>query len=238
MTAMRSHHRRERIRPVAGKAPQLAVLVAVFSAALFVSAAAQQVRDAEIRRFGTVGRSLSENEIEQIERLAKAAGKPPWLVLGLPSMVVGTRTLTVYLHPDVTAGRLRRGRLLRLIAKAPEDSDWMVEATASYAYIPLGEGAGEIASQHDLGWPFAVVGEIDDETLLSLVTFVRSGPPIPGVPEGRAPRRVVSAPLSVVARDGDQFLAGFRTGDASVFSVWLVGKDGKWVVTKWSASIA
>lgn len=120
-------------------------------------------------------------------------------MLGLPSMIRGVATLTVYLHPDVTTERLRRGQMLRLVATDPpaasERSDWMVQDTASYAYIPSGEPAGEIASEQDLAWPFAVDGELDDETLISLVTFVRSRPPIPAVPEGQAPREVVSAPL-------------------------------------------
>jgi hypothetical protein len=107
-----------------------------------------------------------------------------------------------------------------------------------YAYVPLGGRGDEIASEYDLAWPFEVDGEIHDETLISLVTFVRSRPPIPGVPEGQYPREVVSAPLYGVRRRGDQFIAAFRTGDASVFRVTLIRKNGKWLVTKWDASVA
>jgi hypothetical protein len=146
----------------------------------------------------------------------------------------------------VTTERLSRGRMLRLVANdAPvvsERSGWRVKETAPYAYVPLGGSVGEITGDQDLAWPFAVYGEIDDETLISLVTFIRSRPPIPGVPEGSAPREVVSAPLSVIARRGDQFIAAFRTGpsgeDAAVFRVWLIRKDGKWLVTKWDAAVA
>jgi hypothetical protein len=240
---MHSTERVQRIRAsIREQRAPIAALVTTFCAVIFVSVSAEQVSDTQIRRFGTVGRSLSDSEVTQIARLGNAAGKPPWLVLGFTSMISGVARLTVYLHPDVTTERLRRGRLLRLVAKdAPAvsgRSEWTVEDRASYAYVPLAESAGEIASEEDLAWPFAVHGEIDDETLISLVTFVRSRPPLPNVPEGSAPREVVSAPLSVVARQGDQFIAAFRTGNSAVFRVWLITKGGRWLVTKWDAAVA
>ena len=71
----------------------------------------------------------------------------------------------------------------------------------------------EIANEDDLGWPFAVKGEIDDETLISLVAFVRSRPALPDVPEGLAPQEEVKSwPLSVIVRQGDQFIAALRNG--------------------------
>jgi hypothetical protein len=236
---MRSTERLERIRASVRKPARLGALMATFCAVTFIGIAAEQVSDTQIRRFGTVGRFLSDSEVTQIARLANAAGKPPWLVLGFTSMISGVTRLTVYLHPDVTTERLHRGRLLRLVAKdAPTvsgRSEWTVENRASYAYVPLAESAGEIASEKDLAWPFAVHGEIDDETLISLVTFVRSRPPLPNVPEGSAPREVRSAPLSGVWRQGDAFLVALRLReDTEVFSVTVIKKDGRWVVAKWN----
>lgn len=156
-------------------------------------------------------------------------------------MLVGVATLTVYLEPTVTTERLNRGRILHLVADDPplvsQRSRWTVRKAASYAYVPLGGRPREIADEHDVGWPFEVEGEIDDETLISLVTFVRSRPAIPGVPEGQAPREVVSWPLAVVARQGEEFIAALRNGGSEVFRVWLIRKDGRWLVTKWDASI-
>jgi hypothetical protein len=220
--------------------PALATALCTFA---FVGVAAEQGRQTQIRRFGAVGRSLSEREIARITDLANGAGMPAWLVLGFPSMIGGVTTLTVYLQPDVTTEHLRRGRLLRLVAndvpRVSERSDWRVNETASYAYVPLVGPAGEITGDRDLAWPFAVNGEVDDETLLSLVTFVRSRPPLPGVPEGQAPREVVSAPLSGVWRRDDQFIVALRgRDDAEVFSVTLVRHDGQWLVIKWHWSIA
>ena len=36
----------------------------------------------------------------------------------------------------------------------------------------------EISDERDIGWPFAVEGEIEDETLISVVAFIRSRPRI------------------------------------------------------------
>jgi hypothetical protein len=224
------------------KPARISAVVTTFCALTFIGVAAEQVSETRIGRFGSVARSLSEREITYIANLATAAGKPPWLVLGFRSMVSGVARLTMYLHPDVTTERLRRGRLLRLIAKDPpavsERSEWMVKETASYAYVPLAGPVGEIAGEQDLAWPFAVGGEIDDETLISLVTFVRSRPLIPGVLEGHSPRQVMSAPLSGVWRRGEEFIVGLRLReDTEVFAVTVIRKAGQWVVTDWRWSI-
>jgi hypothetical protein len=215
-----------------------------FCAFVFVAVASGQVGEQQVRRFGEVGRSLSEREIAQIADLANAAGKPAWLVLGFPSMISGVTTITVYLHPDVTTERLRRGRLLRLVADtdaAPaisRRSDWKLTDTISYAYVPLETSTDEIAGERDLAWPFAVLGHIDDETLISLVTFVRSRPSLPDIPEGAAPRQVPNAPLSGVWRQGDQFVVALRLrGDAETFGVTVIRSGERWLVTKWNWSI-
>ena len=204
--------------------------------------AAQQAGEPRLGRFGSVARNLSEPEISQIGDLASRAGKPAWLVLGFPSMVSGVTRLTVYLQPNVTTERIRRGRLLRLIADdvpvVSKRSEWRVKETVPYAYVPLTLSPGAIADEQDLSWPFVVEGEIDDETLISLVTFVRSRPPLPNVAEGQAPREVPRAPLSGVWRRGDEFGVGLRMRtDAEAFSVTVIKKDGQWVVTKWHWSI-
>ena len=72
---------------------------------------------------------------------------------------------------------------------------------------------------------------------ISLVAFVRSRPALPGVPEGSAPREVVSWPLLVIVQQGDQFIAALRNGGAEVFRVTVIKKDGRWVVAKWDWSV-
>jgi hypothetical protein len=237
---------REPLRRVRASSQTLCLLPALFTticAFSFVGVTAeQQRRESRILRFGDVGRSLAEREITQIADLADAAGKPAWLVLGFHSMLSGVAMLNVYLRPDATTERLHRGRMLRLVAKdapiVPERSDWSVKSTASYAYVPLAEPTGEIADDQDLQWPFEVDGEVDDETLISLVTFVRSRPALPGVPEDRRPREVMSAPLSGVWRRGDEFIVGLRLREWSqLFRVTIIRKGGRWVVTKWNMTV-
>jgi hypothetical protein len=238
---MDSTERVERIRARVRTPARIAALVTTFCAVISISVAAEQVSETRIGRFGSIGRDLSELEIAQITDLANAVGKAPWLLLGFGSMIPGVATLKVYLEPDVTTERLNRGRLLHLIAddapRVARRSRWKVKNTEFYAYVPLSGRLREFANEHDLGWPFAVRGEIDDETLISLVAFVRSRPALPDVPEGSAPREVKSWPLSVIGRQGDQFIAALRNGGAEVFRVTVITKDGRWVVAKWDWSV-
>ena len=243
IATMHPPERVERIRAIGRKRARIAVLVTTICAVTLIGVAAEQVSERRIGRFGSIGRELAESEIGQINDLANAEGKAPWLILGFRSMILGVTTLKVYLEPDVTTEGLNRGGILHLAADdAPgvaRRSRWKVVNKASYAYVPLAGKPREIAGERDLGWPFTVAGDIDDETLISLVTFVRSRPAIPGVPEGSAPREVVSAPLSGVWRQGDRFIVGLRLReDAEVFGVTLIRKGGQWRVTKWNWSVA
>jgi hypothetical protein len=214
-------------------------------AVAFIGLAAGQVSETPFRRFGYIGESLSERELTQIAGLANAAGKPAWLVLGFASMDGGIIPLTVYLHPDATTERLRRGRILRLVTETPplgateRRADWRVKETETYAYVPLAGLHREITDERDMAWPFAVDGDIDDDTLISLVTFVRSKPRLPGVREGQARTEVPSAPISGVWRLTDHFYVGLRLqGDSETFGVAVIKKDAQWVITKWNWAIA
>ena len=157
-------------------------------------------------------------------------------------MILGLRTVTVYLEPDVTNVGVRRGRLLQLVADeppaVPQRSTWRVKATASYAYIvPPTPPTDQITDERDIRWPFAVDGDIDDATLVSVVTSIRSRPRIPGVPEGQFPREVAASPISVVARRGAQFIVALRTGEATGERVTLTRSAAGWVIAHVERSI-
>ena len=105
-----------------------------------------------------------------------------------------------------------------------------------YAYVPIaGRRPGEILDEGDLGWPFILDGEFDDDALISVVEFIRSQPviPVPGFL-----RQVPAAPITGIQRRDDAIVAGLRTGEAMGSSVWLVRKDGQWVITRSETSIA
>lgn len=154
-----------------------------------------QVTAAPIGRFGSIGRTLSQSELAQISDLGNRVGKAPWVILGDPSMIAGVAFLTVYLQPDVVNERLYRGRMLRLtadtVATQARNGPWKVRDTLTYAYVVPAEGhVTEIRDERDMNWPFPVQSEIDDDTLIGIVTFVRSKPPIPGAKEDQALRHL------------------------------------------------
>jgi hypothetical protein len=123
---------------------------------------------------------VSDSEVAQIEELA--GGKRLWL-LRAPNPGMGSRISYLFLEPDTIGKRVLRGRAFRLHADEPPNaairSPWKIVESHSYVYIPTpGRMQGDI-SEHGIDWPFIVQGEFDDDTLISIVEFVRSQPPIP-----------------------------------------------------------
>jgi hypothetical protein len=205
-----------------------------------VTLGASQTTDSKLVRFGKVGQALTNAEVEQITDLAISAGKRPWLLLGLPVVMSGFEHVTLYLQPDVTGARVQRGRMLRLVAERPPfvpvRSAWRISESLSYACIAApGRRPGEISSKSDIGWPFAVEGEFDDDMLISIVAFIRSQPRIP-MPAFR--KEVPNAPISTIARRDDAIVVGLLTGDSMWDQVWLASKNGQWVITRSETSIA
>jgi hypothetical protein len=202
-------------------------------AAILIVCVIGQAATLEPRRFGWVGERLTDAEMAEIGQLASSAGGRPWLVLGQRSMALGVAFVDVYLQPDRTAGQVSRGRLLRLIADdqptVQRRSAWRVLDTKSFAYVAAaGHPPLDIRSEQDLAWPFAVEGEFDDGSLVSLVGFIRSSPPIPDVPEGRIPRQVTSAPIYVIARRDATIVVGLRLSANQGQTVTLVQDKGRW----------
>jgi hypothetical protein len=192
-----------------------------------------------LKRFGAL--PVSDAEVAQIAELANSTGRRLWLLRTPNSVMASERVSYLFLEPDVFGKRVLRGRVLRLAAdgppKGPISSQWRIRESGSYAYIPTtGRQHGEIESEHDLGWPFMVRGEFDDETLISIVEFIRSQPPIP-VPAFL--KSVPSLPIVGIARGDDAIVVGLRPRDEAMgHAVWLVRKDGRWVITRSETSIA
>lgn len=187
-------------------------------------------------RFGALGRALSPSDLDEIDVIATTAGGRPWLVLGHRSMIRGMAYIEVFLQPDVTRPQVSRGRMLALMADDVPDverrSAWRLHQTKQYAYIGSpGRVPFDISMDGDRDWPFVIEGDITDSTLLALVAFIRSSPPIPGVPEGRMPRRVDAAPISVVARRAGTIIVGLRTGEYTGQRVTVVEENGQWKIT-------
>jgi hypothetical protein len=189
---------------------------------------------------GPVGEQLPTREVLQITEVAQDAGGEPWVVLGFPSMILGHSSVAVYLEPHTSTDRVRRGKVLRLVASdppvVPARSPWRLESTHDYAHIVLsGRQPREVRSQWDIGRPFTTEGDIDDETLLSLVAFIRSNPGIPGVPEGAAPRQVDGQwPVSSIQRRDGMFVVTLQTGSATGHTITLERRERRWIILKFS----
>ena len=188
-------------------------------------------------RLGSVARNLSPSDVSEIVQLARERGRTPWLVIGFPSMIRNEVRLTVYLEPDDHTGQVRRGTRLLLVAtesRSSERSDWSVKSTSAYAHVVLpGRAPGDLRDDFDAGRPFAIEGELDDATILSLVAFIRSNPAIPGVPEGQAPSQVDGKwPISFISRAGETFIVGLSTSEATGQEITIERRSGGWVLTK------
>jgi len=195
-----------------------------------------QAQDFTLKRFGSV--PVSDSEVAQIEELAGGTSKRLWL-LRTPNPSQGARISYAFLEPDAFGKRVLRGRVMRLRADEPPNvpirSPWKLAESHSYAYIPTtGRLQGDI-SEHAIDWPFIVQGEFDDDTLISIVEFIRSLPPIP-VPAFL--KSVPPVPIRAIARRDDAIVVGLRPiEEAMGHAVWLVRKDGRWVITRSETSV-
>ena len=155
-------------------------------------------------------------------------------------MVGGRQVASLFLEPDNIGPYMLRGRMFILEADdqpaVPVRSPWRIRDSYSYACIPMpGRQPGELQGSDDLGWPFIVQGELDDDTLISVVTFIRNEPRIPM--ENWRGRQVARAPISVVRRQDDAISVSLRPRDHESEYVWLTRKAGRWVITKFERAI-
>jgi hypothetical protein len=208
--------------------------------ALSATVLASQAKDRPLVRFGKVGEALTGAEIAEISELAISTGRRPWILLGQSSMELGRQSVSLFLEPDVIGGRVLRGGMLRLGTEAPPvvpvRSGWRIQESRRYAYVPAnGRRPEDISSESDTDWPFIVEGEFDDDTLISIVEFIRSKPPVP-MPAFR--KEVAAAPIVAVVRREDAIIVGQRTSEATGDAIWLARKNGQWIITRFQSSIA
>jgi hypothetical protein len=74
-----------------------------------------------------------------------------------------------------------------------------------------------------------VQGEFDDDTRISIVEFIRSQPPIP---VSAFLKSVPAVPIGGIARGDDAIVVGLRPREDMGHAVWLVRKDGRWIITR------
>ncbi len=211
-----------------------AVLIALLG--LTIAYVAGQTSDFALRRFGSV--KIRDAEVAQIIELVAAPGHRPWL-LHSPQTLQNARHARVFLEPDVAGSQVLRGRTLDVGADDPPDvplrSPWRIRESFSYVYVPIpGRQLGEVRHEYDAGWPFFVEGELDDETLVSVVEFIRSRPPVPG---WEPTAQVSQAPISSILRRGAEVFVNLRTGELRTEQATLIRSAGKWVITRFGRGI-
>jgi len=205
---------------------------AIFLLGFAVTDVAGQTASFTLGRFGRL--SVTDAEVAQIAELVIGTGKRPWLLRTPHSMITDLRVADLFLEPDVLGARVQRGRMMNLVADGPPyvppRSPWKMRNSHSYAYIPAqGRRVGDIRSDSDIDWPFIVEGEFDDDTLISVVEFIRSQP---GIPMPAFRQKVSAAPISHIARRDDSVVVALRTSEDTGDRVWLARRDGQWVITR------
>jgi hypothetical protein len=149
-------------------------------------------------RLGPMGDRLTADDLEQIRRL-DFGGRAVWVLAGQPRGFEPSNSWYVhaYLDPDHVRADTRRGRIAVLKAEmtSPDAYDgpktWTLVSMLDYAQVPVSTARpNAIDGGRDLNRPFRVVGSFDDDSLVAIVSFIRSGPilEVPFLPTtGRPP---------------------------------------------------
>jgi hypothetical protein len=138
-------------------------------------------------RLGPTGDHLTADDLEQIRRL-DFGGRGVWVLVGRPHGLDPSNSWYVfaYLDPDHVRADIRRGRIAVLKAEmtSPDAFDrpktWALASMLDYAQVPASTAKPDaIAGGRDLNRPFRVVGTLDDDSLVAVVSLIRTGPIIP-----------------------------------------------------------
>jgi hypothetical protein len=138
-------------------------------------------------RLGPTGDRLTSDDLGQIGRL-EFGGRAVWVLVGQPHGLERSNSwyVVAYLEPDQVRANIRRGRIaiLRAEMTSPEAYEgpkrWELVSMGDYAQVLVSRARPEaIAGGRDLNRPFRVIGRLDDESLVAIVSLIRSGPSIP-----------------------------------------------------------
>ena len=208
-------------------------------------------------RLGPTGDRLTSDDLDQIGRL-NFGGRAVWVIEGRPRGFERSNSwyAVAYLTPDQIRADIRRGRLAVLKAEmtSPEAYDgpkrWEVVSMGDYAQVPLSAAkADAIAGGRDLNRPFKVVGAVDDESLVTIVSLIRTGPSIAvefqaktGPPPTGIFRRVekswpIESLLMLSADAVEVSLLDTSPNEKSGQKVWLRKYGTSWNVTRLTAWI-
>lgn len=183
-------------------------------------------------------KDLTPNEMAEVRRVSREAGKDPWLIFGFryamgPESAPRRTGMSIYLQPDVENAQLRRGRLL--IVEVSATSSAGIQATKQYAQVIVLSGRPpEVNGRLDVHRPFVVEGEFDDQTLLGVVALIRRSPPAPPLPNGLPSGVRVNGSLQIssVRRIDGRIEVRLNSGDYQGESVTLENRNGEFVIVR------
>jgi hypothetical protein len=203
-------------------------------------------------RIGPTGDRLTSDDLDQIGRL-NVSGRAVWVLEGGPRGFERSNSwyVVAYLTPDQIRADIRRGRLAVLKAEMTSleaydgPKRWEVVSMGDYAQVPpSGAKSDAIAGGRDLNRPFKVVGTVDDDSLVAIVSLIRIGPSIAvefqakiGPPPTGIFRRVekswpISSVLMLSADAVEVSLLDTRPSEKSGQKVWLRKYGTSWNVTR------
>lgn len=209
-------------------------------------------------RLGPTGNRLTSDDLDQIGRL-NIGDRAVWLLEGRPRGFEPSNSwyVVAYLTPDQIRADIRRGRLAVLKAEmtSPEayggPKRWELVSMGDYAQVPLsGTKPDAITGGLDLNRPFKVVGTVDDDSLVAIVSLIRTGPSIAvefqaktGPPPTGIFRRVekswpISSLLMLSADALEVSLLDTSPSEKSGQKVWLRKYGTAWIVTRLVAWVA
>jgi hypothetical protein len=188
-------------------------------------------------RIGPVAERLTQQDVAAIQT-ALPDGTKSWLLIGDPVQVPGLEWIEAYLPATTNTPELRLGKKIGISRwDTPRlKTGWTMERTETYAQVAIPDrNFDEITGSSDINRPFRVLGQFDNNELVSLVQFVRSDPPT----KGGASTAIRPWPIREVQRKVEDTIEISTLGGAMSGQVISIRRDGKgWTILavgRWAA---
>jgi hypothetical protein len=200
-----------------------------------------QIGATPLLRIGSVGRTLTSQDIEAVVQ-ALPSGAKPWLI-SAESPRANLQQVEVYLEPSSATLALRRGSVVTVNRQAASAGQaWNARQSEEYAQVAIpGRAFGAITGDQDLNRPFRVTGQFEDAELIRLVNLVRSiaVPPAGSVNDQLSSRNVLLLPIhQVCRRDSLTVQVNLRIESMKEQTVMLEKRGDDWVVVSVQSRIA
>jgi hypothetical protein len=181
---------------------------------------------------GDVARLLADQNISELERLMPG-GQKPWLVIGERVQVSTTHIIQAYLPAQSLSGEVRRGTMIKL-RRDRNNPAWSIidysqqpyPESVNWAQVRVaGQSFDQMRGDEDQNRPFLLTGQFEDDELMSIVNFIRSGPMRPGTP-----LRISAGPIISLVREQSAVRVWIRMGDTAWQSLAIRPDGQSWTI--------